>query len=115
MIVGFVQLLRWLGTHSPTDLSLVLMYRLALWLSGSVALLALSALSALWLGSGSTSVHFVGGGRPAALVLRSAFCALRSAFVGIFLICLTAGARHVSLGRSARMHDRFCDTAAAPL
>ena len=85
---------------------------MAQWLCGSVGSVALSA---LWLGSGSTSVHFVGGGRPAALVLRSAFCALRSAFVGIFLICLTAGARHVSLGRSARMHDRFCDTAAALL
>ena len=85
---------------------------MAQWLCGSVGSVALSA---LWLGSGSTSVHFVGGGRHAALVLRYAFCALRSAFVGIFLICLTAGARHVSLGRSARMHDRFCDTVAALL
>ena len=82
---------------------------MAQWLCGSVGSVALSA---LWLGSGSTSARFVGGGRPAvALVLRSAFC-MRSAFVGIFLI---AGARHVSLGRSARMHDRFCDIAATLL
>ena len=48
---------------------------MAQWLSGSVGSVALSA---LWLGAGSTSVHFVGGSRRAALVLHSASCVLLS-------------------------------------
>ena len=71
------------------------MYRLALWLSGSVGSVALSA---LWLGSGSTSTRFVGGDRPAvALVLRSAFCVLR--FAGSSLPLGTAHPRHVVVVR----------------
>ena len=93
------------------------MYRLALWLSGSVALLALWLCRLCGLALAQPQCISLEGVvlLRSFYVLRSAFCALRSAFVGIFLICLTAGARHVSLGRSARMHDRFCDTAAALL
>ena len=95
-----------LARHSPADLSLVLMYRLALWLSGSVAL------SALWLCrlcglalAQPQRVSLEGD----VLLLRS-FCVLRSVFCFRWhlFVCWCAACVIGQECKDARSFLRYC-------